>query len=349
MKRAGEHNIYSKMIREKGSAMKALACGAIAAALLAGCITSSYPKNWPNTVPAAASECTDLTGSYENFGFWGDGERIVLASLFFPLSSNEPLINNYERKAVTHITFAYRGDNDLVVKAWVNNQLLMERLLTASELSCREGRNVYHETAWALDGVPPFLPVFHHTDTDRLLSLASDGSLVMENHDVSKGVAIVIPFLVKANYWFRFPRTSHDSSGQINDGNRPQGVRTGTTPAYRLLPPEGSSKWSGYKDASDCLEQAAKSEETPDPQALALLGGRSTQAFILQDGKDGALSQHGSIIGNNWIPTTHELRVEKQHWQSQSVTDRYVICLIAKGYRWDAPVIEPLIQDFREP
>jgi hypothetical protein len=259
------------------------------------------------------------------------------------------LINNYERKAVTHITFDYRGDNDLVVKAWVNNQLLMERLLTASQISCHEGRNVYHDTSRGLDGVPPFLPVFHHTDTDRLLSLASDGSLVMENHEVSIGVAIVIPFLVKAKYWFRFPRASHGSSGQKNDGNRPQGVRTGTAPAYRLLPPEGSSRWSGYEDAGACLDQAAESSETPDPHALALLGGRSTQAFILQDGKDGVLSQNGSMIGDNWIPTTHELRVEKQHWRSPSVTDRYVLCLIAKGYRWDAPVIAPLRQDIREP
>jgi hypothetical protein len=55
VKRAREHNIYSRMIREKVSAIRALTSCVIAAALLAGCITSSYPKNWPSTVPATAS------------------------------------------------------------------------------------------------------------------------------------------------------------------------------------------------------------------------------------------------------------------------------------------------------
>ena len=302
---------------------------------MAGCVTTPYPDDWPRTVAATALQCPDLTGSYENFGLWGDGDRIVLARLFFPLSLNEPLMNNYDLLAVSHMTLEHQGNNDLAVRALVGDELLMERLLAASQLPCREGRIVYHDTSWGLDGIAPFFPVLYHSSVDRLLSLASDGSLVIENHEFTKGAAIVIPLAVKAQYWYRFPRLSPDSPGQRNDVNRPRGVRTGSTPVYRLLPPEGVPEWSGYKEAGACLNLASESEDTPDEQALALLGGRSTQAFIVQDGRDGALSQNGSAIGNNWIPATHGLRVEKQHWQPPSVADRYVICLLKKGYRWE--------------
>jgi len=302
---------------------------------MAGCVTHPYPDDWPRTVVTTATQCPDLAGSYENFGHWDNGDSVVLARLFFPLSPYEPLKNNYELLAVSHMTLEYQDDNDLVVKAWVGDKLLMERLLAASQLPCREGGIVYLGNSWGLSGIAPFFPVLYHNSIDRLLSLASDGSLVIENHEFSKGVAIVIPLAVKAKYWFRFPRTSSDSPGLLNDINRPRMAHTGTTPVYRLLPPEDAPEWSGYKEAGACLDLASESEETPDPQAVALLGGRSTQAFILQDGWDGALLQNGSVIGNNWIPTTHGLRVEKQHWKSPSVADRYVICLLKKGYRWE--------------
>ncbi len=337
------------MLLENRFATKALTCSLIAAALLSGCITSSYPEDWSGIRPASTSQCPDLTGSYENFGLWSDGDRIDLASLFFPLRSNEPMINNNERKAVTHVSFGYADDNSLAIKAWVSDQILMERQLTASQLSCNAGQNVYHESSWGLDGVAPVLPVLYNSSIDRLLLLASDGSLLIENHESTKGIAIVIPFLVKGKYWFKFSRISPLSSDLLNEDNRPRGVRTGVMPAYRLLPPEGASKWLGYNDAGACLEQSAQSQSSPDPKALALLGGRSTQAFILQNGKDGALLQNGSMIGNTWMPSTHGLRVEKQHWKPPSVADRYVLCLLAKGYRWDAPAIAPRIQNDQAP
>jgi len=302
---------------------------------MAGCVTSPYPDDWPRKVVTTATQCPDLAGSYENFGHWNEGDRVVLAKLFFPLSPFEPLKNTYDLLAVSHMTLEYQDDNDLVVKAWVGDKLLMERLLAASQLRCREGSIVYRDNSWGVSGIKPFFPVFYHSSIDRLLSLASDGSLVIENHDFSKGVLIVIPLAAKVQYWYRFPRTSSDSPGLLNDINRPRMAQTGTTPVYRLLPPEDAPEWSGYGEADACLDLASESEETPDPQAVALLGGRSTQAFILQGGWDGALLQNGSVIGNNWIPTTHGLRVEKQHWKSPSVADRYVICLLKKGYRWE--------------
>lgn len=303
---------------------------------MAGCVSRQpYPDHWPKTVANTASQCPNLAGSYENFGQTDDGSRVVLAALFFPLGLNEPLHNNYDLLAVSHMTLENQGDSDLIVKAWVGDMLLKERLLAASQLPCRDGSAVYPDKSWGLDGVAPFFPVLYHSSVDRLLSVASDGSLVMENQEFSKGVAVVIPLAVKAQYWYRFPGTSPDSPGLLNDANRPRMAHTNTRHTYRLLAPEDAPEWSGYKDAGTCLDQASASTETPDAQAVALLGGRSTQAFIVQDGRDGALLQQGTVVGNNWLPHTHGLRVEKQHWRSPLVADRYVICLLKKGYRWE--------------
>ena len=301
----------------------------------AGCATAPYPDEWSRPLADAASRCPDLTGSYENFGVWDDGDRIVLASLFFPLGLNEPLLKNYELLAISQVTLEHQTNNDLAVRAWVGDEQLMERQLPASQLPCREGRIVFQDTSWGLGGVAPFLPVVIHSSVDHLLSLASDGSLVMENHEFTKGAVIVIPVATKAQYWYRFLRVSPNSPGQGNDVNRPRGVREGTISDYRLLPPEDAPAWSGYSQAGACLDKASRSKDTPDAQALASLGGRSTQGFILQDGRGSALLQHGSVIGNDWIPVTHRLRVEKQHWSSPSVADRYVICMLQIGYRWE--------------
>ena len=302
---------------------------------LGGCAVAPYPESWPGPVTTPLSQCPDLTGSYENFGLWDDGDRIILAGLFFPLGKNEPLQKNYELSAVSHVTLEHQSNNDLVVRAWVGDEQLMERQLPASQLPCREGRIVFHDPSWGLDGVAPFLPVAYHSSVDRLLFLASDGSLVMQNNEFTAGAVIVIPVAAKAEYWFRFLRVSPGSPGQRDDVDRPRGVRTGTAPEYRLLPPEGAPAWSGYSQAEACLEQASKSEDAPDAQALASLGGRSAQAFIVQDGRGGALLPNGNVMGNDWIPATHELRVEKQHWEPLSTADRYVICLLRKGYRWE--------------
>jgi len=303
---------------------------------LGGCAAAPYPDSWPEPLTTPASQCPDLTGSYENFGVWDDGDRIILAGLFFPLGHNEPLQKNYELSAVSHVTLEHQRNNNLVVRAWVGDVQLMERQLPASQLPCREGRLVFHDQSWGLDGVAPLIPVAYYSSVDRLLFLASDGSLVIQNNELTTGAVIVIPVAAKAEYWFRFLAVSADSPGQSKDVHRPRGVRTSTSPDYRLLPPEGAPAWSGYSQAKACLEQASTSEDAPDAQAVASLGGRSTQAFILQDGRDGALLPHGSVIGNDWIPATHELRVEKQHWKPLSVADRYVICLLQKGYRWES-------------
>ena len=41
----------------------------------------------------------------------------------------------------------------------------------------------------------------------------------------------------------------------------------------------------------------------------------------------------GKVDGNNWWPSTHELRIEKLNWQLPAIADNYVLCLLDKGYR----------------
>jgi hypothetical protein len=306
---------------------------------ITGCMTTPYPDDWSRTVPNTASQCPDLSGSYENFGLWAngstDGDMAMLARVFFPVRPTEPLKKYHELQAVSHVTLDDQGDDGLVVKAWVGDELLIERILTSVQLPCRDGRRVYHDTSWDVGGAPPILLLVAHTSSDHLISLAADGSLVMENMEFSMGAVWFIPVAAKAKTWYRFPRTSPDTPGLHTDSNNPHGVRSGTAPAYSLLPPEGRAKSHGYSDDTACLDLERGMDVTPDSRALAMLGGRSTQAFIIQYGRDGPLYPEGRHDGKTWVPATHELRIEKLNWQPPSVADRYVICLLRKGYRWE--------------
>lgn len=306
---------------------------------ITGCMTTPYPGDWSRTVHKTASQCPDLTGSYENIGLWANGsaddDKAMLARVFFPVRPTEPLMKYHELQAVSHVTFVDRGDDGAVVKAWVGDELLIERNLTSLQLPCREGRRVYHDASWDVGGAPPVLLVVARTSSDRLISLAADGSLVMENIEFSMGAVWFIPVAAKARTWYRFPRTSPDTPSLHSDRNSPHGVRSGTAPAYSLLPPEGRPKSPGYSDGTACLDQERGKDVMPDPQALPMLGGRSTQSFIIQYGRDGSLNPEGRHDGRTWVPATHSLRIEKLHWQPPSVADRYVICLLSKGYQWE--------------
>jgi hypothetical protein len=325
---------------------------------IAGCIsTTPYPDDWSRTVSDQNLQCPYLTGSFENYGLLANGpdarDKIILASVFLPFHRlTEPMSKYYELLAVSHMTFDDQGDDGIVVKAWVGDELLRERQLSASQLTCREGHLVYHDTSWdgtgdILDDISAVMFFFGRTSSDHLISPALDGSLVIENKELSMGavgaifltvpVPLAVPVAGKSQFWYIFPRTSPDSPSLQPGSNSPQVVRTGTAPAYSLLPPEGSPRSSGYDDAEKCLKQVSGTNEPLDPQALAMLGGRSTQAFIIQAGKGGGLIPQvrwqDRRIG--YVPATHMLRIEKLYWQPPSLTDHYVICLLSKGYHWE--------------
>jgi len=305
----------------------------------AGCIsTTSYPDDWSPLGTNAALQCPNLTGSYENYGLSaadsGHSYRPMLARVFFPQDGPGSTV----LKAVSHMTVNDEGADGIVVKAWVGDELLAERRLTASQLPCIEGSRVLHETEFYGTGlylIP--LPIVTYSSIEHLISLAADGSLVMQNKDFGMGVALVIPVAGKGQGWYTFPRISPDTPGLHTDSSRPQGVRNGTAPAYSLLPPEDKTNSSIRHDVNTCLNMESWMGATPDPSELAMLGGRSTQAFVMQYCMDNCelQPQFREASWMRYVPATHTQRIEKMHWEPPSVADRYVICLLRKGYRWE--------------
>lgn len=299
-----------------------------------GCSTGPYPDDWAPLPGVVEPRCADLKGSYENYGVQDDGARITLASVLFRDKGTSESLRFYEQLAVSHLSFDHLEDGGFVVSAWVGEELLMKRSLSPAQLPCEEGNLTYRDEEWYLGGVAPFLPVAGRSSIARSLSRASDGSMVVENREISVGAAVVVPLAVKRRYWYRFLQTAADPSHRYDNEDRPRGVRATAKPAYRLLPPEDAEKWSGYGIASGCLSRVTKSGKPAEGKALSALGGRSTQSFLLGN-RDGSIWVSGTVVGSNWIPVTHDLRIEKQHWHPPWVSDHYVLCLLEKGYVWE--------------
>lgn len=300
---------------------------------LAGCVTNPYPADWAPILADGRTDCASLAGFYENFGTWDDGDPVAMATIFFPLRAAEPLLLNYERLAVTRLSITLAQDSAVDVRAWVGDDLLLERRLDPAEVECRGQQLALHDSSWQVAGVAPFLPVLGRSSVERLMGRTSDGSLVIENHEFSAGAVVVVPMAVKARYWFRFA-PSVASPATVGAPELPRGVRREPPPVQVLVPPTGSPDWSGYGQATECLARAAEGWTGTDDRHLALLEGRSTQSFILQN-LQGSLAPHGIVRGNDWLPASHDLRVEKQHRESPQLADRYVLCLLGKGYRWE--------------
>jgi hypothetical protein len=155
------------------------------------------------------------------------------------------------------------------------------------------------------------------------------------------GVTNVIPLVGNYQDWIIFARTSPDTANSQTYSNRPQVLHGHAAPAYRLLPKVRATRTS-ERDAENCLKLATEADEPPDPKALAMLGGRSTQAFITQFDRDGPIFPEGTNVRlsgkwvpASWVPATHQRGFEKHHWQSPSVADRYVLCLLQNGYEWE--------------
>ncbi|MDX1407606.1 MAG: hypothetical protein R3330_05715 [Saprospiraceae bacterium] len=320
---------------------------------IAGCIsTTPYPDEWSPLGINTTSQCPNLTGSYENFGLSAtdpaDRYKPMLAEVFFPQDGPGYTV----LKAVSHVTIDDQGDDGLVVKAWVGDELLVERLLIASQLPCIEGGRVYHAPSWSFVSSGSFpIPIFGagHTSTDYLISLAANGSLVIQIKEIDIGIIMVIPVAGMGQGWYTFHRTSPETPGLHTNSNSPQGVRHGMTPAYSLLPPDGKTESSIRWDAKTCLNMESWLGVTPDQQAKALLGGRSTQAFVMQYCKDNCELQPQFRDWRRYVPATHTLRIEKMHWQPPTVADRYVICLLRKGYRWEDRGESAVGQEFAIP
>jgi hypothetical protein len=283
-------------------------------------------------LPDAGPGCTSVPGTFENFGVSTNGDRVVMTMMFFPLRPTEQLLLNYERLAVTKLSITITDESSLVIQGWVEDELLFEGRLTSDEFECREQALVLRTSNWGID-TTLFVPIVHRTSAEYLLSRAEDGALIIETHEISSGVLAVVPIALKAQQWLRF-EPSPASRAPADRAKLPRGVRQSSTPIQVLRPPDGTPNWSGYERAILCLAKVRKDKGAPLPTDSSLLGGRSTQAFLLQ-GIDGGLAPQGVVRGNDWFPATHDLRVEKQHREAPELADRYVLCLLEKGYRWE--------------
>jgi len=304
-------------------------------AIVSGCVNSPYPAAWPESAAVSDTACAPLHGTFNNTGESSDTVEAVLAPVFFPVGINEPLMVNYELNAISTLTFEALDNGTHLVRAWVGSELYRERQLDADQLTCEAGRLVYRDVSWHMDGIAPFLPVVYRTSVDRSLTLATDESLLMENRELSAGTALVIPVGLKARFWFRFLPADAVARSQ-GDGSQPGGLREIAGPSRLLEPPVDALPWSGYDDAQQCLDHAIATQGKPDPRAALLLEGRDTQDFFVQSARNNPLVPMGTVVGNNWRPGTHQLRIRKLHWQVPAVADNYVICLLDKGYHWAA-------------
>lgn len=299
--------------------------------LVAGCSSSPYPAGWSPPLPDAGPGCAGVTGTFENLGVSSKDDRVAMAMLFFPLKPSEKLLLMYERFAVTKVAITFSDESTLSIRGLVEDELLFERQLTGEAFECRDQHLVLRTSNWGIDSTL-FVPVVHRTSAEHLLSRAEDGSLIIENHQNSGGLAVVVPVAARLQQWFRF-QPSPATRSPAESARLPRGVRESPPPMQALRPPDGTPDWSGYERAKRCLASARQNIDGPLPADPALLDGRSSQAFLLQ-GLDGGMSPEGEVSGNDWYPVTHDLRVEKQHREAPELADRYVLCLLAQGYRF---------------
>ena len=106
--------------------------------------------------------------------------------------------------------------------------------------------------------------------------------------------------------------------------------------AEALVPPQGSNKASRTKDMQLCLS-ASKDRRIVDEDEKLLLEGRSTTGFLW----------HGSLAGPRLVAPREDGAVIPADsllnaFRSGDETNRYVLCLLYRGYRWEKAFASPL-------
>jgi hypothetical protein len=99
---------------------------------------------------------------------------------------------------------------------------------------------------------------------------------------------------------------------------------------YQLEPPASRLVGERSRDIAECLNLARSRQGvalSPDEQAA--LGDKDTLGFIYQG--------RPSLSGSTFVPITSDstLREISVNTGSREMSDRYVVCLMGKGYRWD--------------
>jgi hypothetical protein len=102
-----------------------------------------------------------------------------------------------------------------------------------------------------------------------------------------------------------------------------------------LLPPPGLSKEERIKNVEECNRQAysgARSGSALTEQEKASLQDRSTEKFY----REGRPTISSEYTPNMWLTLIPPLG----GYAPSEVSDRYVLCFLARGYSWPNPPTE---------
>jgi hypothetical protein len=173
---------------------------------LNGCISrATYPASWPKQVRQAADRCEPIRGSFENVGSWAVSHEMderLLAGLFFPLGSGDPISAHQARRDVTHVTFSDGEEGNLMVTGWIGREPRFERLLTPADLACDRGKWVFRDATWEVEGA---VGAAARVSSRYQIAIVEDGSLIMEQRELGAGVLfMILPIGTKATTWLRF-------------------------------------------------------------------------------------------------------------------------------------------------
>ena len=100
------------------------------------------------------------------------------------------------------------------------------------------------------------------------------------------------------------------------------------TDYIRLTGPPGSTRESRNEEMRQCRSKASVTQRPLDAQEKAALKGRSTTGFLEQSNPLGPLR---SVTDRDGYPATTLVRFTPP----EEVSDRYVLCLLERGYRWE--------------
>ncbi len=106
------------------------------------------------------------------------------------------------------------------------------------------------------------------------------------------------------------------------------GIGGCATDYIRLTGPPGSTRESGNEDMRQCRSEASATQRPLDAQEKAALTERSTTGFLRWHSALGPLR---SVIDRDGYPATAAVRFGPP----QEISDRYVLCLLERGYRWE--------------
>jgi len=106
------------------------------------------------------------------------------------------------------------------------------------------------------------------------------------------------------------------------------GIGGCTTDYIRLAGPPESMRESRNEDMRQCRSEASATQRPLDAKEEAALKGRSTRGFLRWTD---SFAPSSSVVDRDGHPATAPIRFGPP----QEISNRYVLCLLERGYRWD--------------